>query len=700
MAPVRLGVARPTAPFNLSTSNSDLLVEELFSVDPLAPKAASTSTSASARSRSRTRSLTVENLRASRNHQQSQAAANDNIEAAQAQAVGDDNDLDDVAGNQNDQPMQQDLDNEDSMGGVNEAADAADGGNVEMDASGLDNPDNEDQHSDMDLDYLAESESDSETENEAADGQNANSNEAAGAGGQGQDRQGQNEVFFSDEDTGESSHGEEDESEAGETDEQDGDEFSFGLGGPPEELLERRSSGPLGSLNADRANLAPQSMQWAIRPRTKGRTTGGNVTGNGGFIYIDPASLRRTTTANAVAAAAAAAAVAGGGSSGGSEATTMSTTAAALSRAFGLVVRTIADLVTSLQDYGPLTPPLNRMLDIPYSEAVGLQMMIENTLKPNWDWLMTVLDSTEAQLRFGSALASATDPSQPGHPLHARSASTLRPSLEPPVSRGFSTSRAATSLASLAGNAAASASAALAASASGGLEPASSRRDFLSYALSLMRSHNAEHSDSLPILDVASMKHMAYVFDALIYYIRSGNLDLKATAASASVTSFVIEDFSSTSKEPEPEEDSNSSEATTSAAGDSGRKHTFFQRSDSTLCLGCPPPDPFATTSEAIPLAEQPQLLQPNARREELFGSPKQPLNAASGSNPLAVLPTKLGLTSRTSENALEFQPQRATSPTAATCDTASVRSMDTEINEPQDLSMGGLSATSSLSDR
>ena len=29
--------------------------------------------------------------------------------------------------------------------------------------------------------------------------------------------------------------------------------------------------------------------------------------------------------------------------------------------------------------------------------------------------------------------------------------------------------------------------------------------------------------------------------------------------------------------------------------GDSarGRTHAFFQRSDSTLCLGCPPPDPF-----------------------------------------------------------------------------------------------------------
>lgn len=27
--------------------------------------------------------------------------------------------------------------------------------------------------------------------------------------------------------------------------------------------------------------------------------------------------------------------------------------------------------------------------------------------------------------------------------------------------------------------------------------------------------------------------------------------------------------------------------------GARGRTHAFFQRSDSTLCLGCPPPDPF-----------------------------------------------------------------------------------------------------------
>ena len=55
--------------------------------------------------------------------------------------------------------------------------------------------------------------------------------------------------------------------------------------------------------------------------------------------------------------------------------------------------------------------------------------------------------------------------------------------------------------------------------------------------------------------------------------------------------------------------------AAAAAAVVRGKRHGFFQRSESTLCLGCPPPDPFQTPMhEALPLADQPQLLQPNAR--------------------------------------------------------------------------------------
>lgn len=60
---------------------------------------------------------------------------------------------------------------------------------------------------------------------------------------------------------------------------------------------------------------------------------------------------------------------------------------------------------------------------------------------------------------------------------------------------------------------------------------------------------------------------------------------------------------------------------------------------------------------EALPLADQPHLLQPYARREELFGAPRQPItiqpsgNHPPGStNPLEVIPTRLGLSTRTTE--------------------------------------------------
>ena len=69
--------------------------------------------------------------------------------------------------------------------------------------------------------------------------------------------------------------------------------FSGGIGiGVGEDLLERRAS------------LAPQSMQWAIRSRQKGGGRTGisgsagvpAASGGGGFIYIDPSSLRRSAS--------------------------------------------------------------------------------------------------------------------------------------------------------------------------------------------------------------------------------------------------------------------------------------------------------------------------------------------------------------------------------------------------------------------
>jgi len=37
-----------------------------------------------------------------------------------------------------------------------------------------------------------------------------------------------------------------------------------------------------------------------------------------------------------------------------------------------------------------------------------------------------------------------------------------------------------------------------------------------------MRSYNSEHAGCIPSLDVLALKHVAYVFDAMIYYMKSG----------------------------------------------------------------------------------------------------------------------------------------------------------------------------------
>ena len=118
-------------------------------------------------------------------------------------------------------------------------------------------------------------------------------------------------------------------------------------------------SGTSGHLH--RNNLAPVYMQWAIRNRESNtRTAGLRVTGGSNLVFIDPASLRRTTATSAVATA--------------QEPITMGTTASCLARAFGIVIRQIADLLVMMQDYKNLAPALPRLMEITFQDALNLQV--------------------------------------------------------------------------------------------------------------------------------------------------------------------------------------------------------------------------------------------------------------------------------------------------------------------------------------
>lgn len=189
-----------------------------------------------------------------------------------------------------------------------------------------------------------------------------------------------------------------------------------------------------------------------------------------------------------------------------------------------------------------------------------------------------------------------------------------------------------------------------------------------------MRSHNSEHRDSLPVLDVTALKHIAYVLDAIIYYMRSGSeIDSERTDANywneqdENENEDNDDEFSPALPMEQDSIDDTDVLTTTSL----GRRHSFFTRSESTLCLGCPPPDPFNTPMpEALPLADQPHLLQPNARREDLFGMPKQPITVPStgtdkpGCNsPLELPPTRLGLSPNLRQNLISGTANITTTP-------------------------------------
>lgn len=174
---------------------------------------------------------------------------------------------------------------------------------------------------------------------------------------------------------------------------------------------------------------------------------------------------------------------------------------------------------------------------------------METRLKPTWDWMLTVMDATEAQLRFGASLTHSTDPSHPLHPLHPLNPSQPSTSninnLSVPAGKYQRSSvlyrylilmslvnyqpRRATTL-ETAQNTTGTNTRIVGFSTTTDNQrnfdrdgvAQSSRREFLTYALSLMRSHSSEHRDSLPVLDVTALRHIAYVLDGIIFYMRAG----------------------------------------------------------------------------------------------------------------------------------------------------------------------------------
>uniref|UniRef100_UPI00358E0F24 E3 ubiquitin-protein ligase UBR5-like isoform X5 n=1 Tax=Myxine glutinosa TaxID=7769 RepID=UPI00358E0F24 len=624
VVPVRMGVARPTAPFALVSTSLDAMQgsEEVFSVEPLPPRPAPDETN--------------------RNNQQAAYvlhAAQQRRNGQPTSSRGRDDEPDDI--------ISADVEEVEVVEGV-----VGEDEHHEEPEENAENPEADGQHdeheddaSDMELDLLAETESDSESNHSNQD--NASGRRSVVTAATAGSEAGASSVpaFFSEDDS-QSEESSESESSSSPSEEEEQDGFL------QDEPLERTANTPHGASAAQ----APRSMQWAVRspqaqrPPPPAATQATSVTSSGGLIYIDPNSLRRGATLSSGAVAAAAALEAGGSSS-------YLTSASGLARAYSIVIRQVSDLVALLPKYNHVVASqLPAALSIRYQDAVHLQKFVEHELLPTWIWMVGIMDSTEAQLRYGSALASAGDPAHPNHPLHASQHTSRRERERPganreePTLRGLDSRRHTSLLPSR-------------------HSVLSARGDFLTYALSLMRAHGDEHADILPLLDVCSLKHVAYVFQALVYWVKAANQH--GTPDTPQLERKRARDLLELSQEAEDsdhenDEDSNMSgllhfKEEDSISVDSGPGHSFFRRSDSMTFLGCIPPNPFdVPLAEGLPLADQPHLLQPNARKEDLFGRPSHGLLSGTtqpGTPPqdnsdrsfLEVLPTNMSYSSNLS---------------------------------------------------
>lgn len=720
IAPVQLGVARPTSSFPLlpSTSEATAGSEELFSVEPLLPYSSSSILEQEQLSMGDNSNHGIGSSRQLEAEAHPIQVIND-LGLIRASEFGHDHEADgdqDVEDSMDEQ-HEQDVNEHDMVDAEPDERDRGRGGEPEAMALG----EVAEQESDMELDLLAESESDS-------DDNQSNLNDAASSVAQrsiqthataGSDTGGgvASLALFSEDDSDDSTQQEdddedEDESDGNDSDDRDtavagnsaaataagtaggttsgsasggaaasasnnvagGDEFAIAN---EEQVFERRLTSAAAATTTQRGNLAPVSMQWAIRTRENPSVRTGTTSG---LVFIDHTSgtMRRSAATTAVAAAAAAAA-------NNHESVTMANTASGLARAFGIIMREIGDLLKFIQDYPNSSVRLTRKLEVTQEDVNKLQMHLDRRLLKVWEWLLTVMDSTESQLKFGASLTSYDSAS--GSPIVvATTASTSLPTAASAVAQ-VTRIRAGTS----ATNAWTRTALSSEGRATREREDAiNARREFLSYSLSLMRAHNTEHLDSLPVIDVSSLKHVAYVFDSLIYFLRSGSETVgpvstkiePSSSTPAEIDTLIVHDpeeaeeltFASSSQPgainistPDLGElDEEISEATIAGAKLGGKGLPFFQRSESTLCLGCLPPDPFQTTvGESLPLADKPHLLQPNVRREEMFGCSKSAENSALKE----IKPLQLSLTSR-SEHAPSYsallQKKQKSGPEAA----------------------------------
>ena len=250
-------------------------------------------------------------------------------------------------------------------------------------------------------------------------------------------------------------------------------------------------------------------------------------------------------------------------------------------------------------------------------------------MEPLLMWLIQVMDPLESQLRFGSSLASpylAFLSMQRDNERHR--AKIVQDNLSQDNNVQYDRNLLQTNYKTFSPR------------------TFTTNMDSLQYLLSLTRSNFNEHREFIPPINFSSIEHIGYILDAILHFLRSsGRINTQNSNQSPSTNdleelyieptnrlhdSLFVAKINTVSDQGFPESTPINSknvfpdnlQTFSYQSVDCGH---FFKRSPCLGFLGCPSPNHLAPI-ESIPCAEMPHILQPQTRRELLFGAPQDPI--------------------------------------------------------------------------
>ncbi|MCP9265011.1 E3 ubiquitin-protein ligase UBR5 [Dirofilaria immitis] len=314
-------------------------------------------------------------------------------------------------------------------------------------------------------------------------------------------------------------------------------------------------------------------------------------------------------------------------------ATSVTKTNQQLALSFSLIIRLIVDLMPMLVDHREFVKSsyslIPKMLELNDAVVVAIRRLIDERLYVVWHWMETVLDRTEAQLRFGNALMAS--PSIAAILRREKKLSPKRAMIvilsmrrSPQPGPGNHSSTPVPRQDYTAGSAAANNKKAIFMYHEQNSDSTASLEDFFDYITALMRSHASENGDDVPIIEFNALKALAFVADA---YLSLTDMLEKLDARIA----LGLNSTESVARDKEVIDMFQNDEA---SAVDGGKSNVqagasmadFFQRSNSLLYPGIASSSNYHAFEhkcvDSLALAERPQLLRPDIEKEEMFGLP------------------------------------------------------------------------------